>query len=152
MKTLDDAEFSLLTCYDVDDPEFSPAGACQASLVTLQYAEPWMSVPPAKYYDAKYRYAEKMIDLAQKVFPDIRKHIEEAEPATPLTHMRYLGHPGGSIYGSDHFTRETSMFINSRSEIAGLYFTGAWNGAGGFQPTLQSGASIARTVSRLLSK
>jgi len=152
MKTLDDAEFSLLTCYDVDDPDFSPAGACQASLVTLQYAEPWMSVPPAKYYDAKYRYAEKMIDLAQKVFPDIRKHIEEAEPATPITHMRYLGHPGGSIYGSDHFTRETSMFINSRSEISGLYFAGAWNGAGGFQPTLQSGASIARAVSKLLNK
>jgi len=150
MKTLNPAEFSLLTCYDVDDPDFSPEGACQASLVTLQYAEPWMSVSPSQYYDVKYRYAEHMLKLAEKVFPDLRKHIEEAEPATPLTHMRYLGHPGGSIYGSDHFTRETSMFVDSRSEIEGLYYAGAWNGAGGFQPTLQSGASVARTVSRML--
>jgi phytoene dehydrogenase-like protein len=150
MKTLNPADFSLLTCYDVDDPEFSPAGACQASMVTLQYAEPWMSVSPSRYYDMKYRYAENMIKLAEKVFPDLRKHIEEAEPATPLTHMRYLGHPGGSIYGSDHFTRETSMFVNSRSSIDGLYYTGAWNGAGGFQPTLQSGASVARSVSMML--
>ena len=150
MKTLNPAEFSLLTCYDVDDPDFSPEGACQASMVTLQYAEPWMSVSPSRYYDVKYRYAEHMLKLAEKVFPDLRKHIEEAEPATPLTHMRYLGHPGGSIYGSDHFTRENSMFVDSRSKIEGLYYTGAWNGAGGFQPTLQSGASVARSVSRML--
>jgi prolycopene isomerase len=150
MKTLNPADFSLLTCYDVDDPDFSPKGACQASMVTLQYAEPWMSVSPSRYYDMKYRYAEHMLKLAEKVFPDLRKHIEEAEPATPLTHMRYLGHPGGSIYGSDHFTRETSMFVSSRSAIEGLYYTGAWNGAGGFQPTLQSGASVARSVARML--
>jgi phytoene dehydrogenase-like protein len=150
MKTLNPADYTLLTCYDVDDPDFSPDGACQAALVSLQYAEPWMSVSPLRYYDMKYRYAEHMIKLAEKVFPDLRKHIEEAEPATPLTHMRYLGHPGGSIYGSDHFTRETSMFINSRSDIEGLYYTGAWNGAGGFQPTLQSGASVARAISRML--
>lgn len=150
MKTLDGAEFSLLTCYDVDDPDFSPKGACQASLVTLQYAQPWMSIPPSRYYDVKYRFAEKLLDLAEKVFPDIRKHLEEAEPATPLTHMRYLGHPGGSIYGSDHFTRETSRFVKAKSMIEGLYFAGAWNGSGGFQPTLQSGASVARQISRLL--
>jgi len=150
MKTLDGAEFSLLTCYDVDDPDFSPRGACQASLVTLQYAQPWMSIPPSGYYDAKYRFAEKLLDLAEKVFPDIRRHLEEAEPATPLTHMRYLGHPGGSIYGSDHFTRETSRFLKAKSMIEGLYYTGAWNGSGGFQPTLQSGASVARQISRLL--
>ena len=152
MKTLDGAEFSLFTCYDVDDPDFSPQGSCQASLVTLQYAQPWMKVPPSKYYDTKYRFAENLIDLAEKVFPDIRKHIEEAEPATPLTHMRYLGHPGGSIYGSEHFTRETSRFVKSKSMIQGLYFAGAWNGSGGFQPTLQSGASVARSISRLLKK
>jgi len=152
MKTLDGAEFSLLTCYDVDDPDFSPRGACQASLVTLQYMQPWMRIPPAKYYDAKCRFAENLIDLAEKVFPDIRKHMEEVEPATPLTHMRYLGHPGGSIYGSEHFTRETSMFVQSKSSIQGLHFTGAWNGSGGFQPTLQSGASAARQISRLLKK
>ncbi|MFZ2417084.1 MAG: NAD(P)/FAD-dependent oxidoreductase [Smithellaceae bacterium] len=152
MKSLDGAEFSLMTCYDVDDPDFSPPGACQASLVTLQYAQPWMAVPPSKYYDTKYRFAEKLIDLAEKAFPDLRKHLEEAEPATPLTHMRYLGHPGGSIYGSEHFTRETNLFVDSKSAIQGLFFTGAWNGSGGFQPTLQSGASAARQISRLLKK
>ncbi len=152
MNTLDEPEYSLLTCYDVDDPDFSPRGACQASLVTLQYMQPWMRIPQAEYYDTKCRFAENLIDLAAKVFPDIRKHMEEVEPATPLTHMRYLGHPGGSIYGSEHFTRETSMFVQSKSTIQGLHFTGAWNGAGGFQPTLQSGASAARQISRLLKK
>ncbi len=152
MKTLEAPEFAMMTCYDVDDPEFSPQGSCQASLVTLQYGQPWLSVPSTKYYDTKYRFAENLLNLAETVFPDLRKHLEEAEPATPLTHMRYLGHPGGSIYGTDHFKRETAVFVDSKSMIQGLFFAGAWNGAGGFEPTLESGASVARQVSRLLKK
>jgi len=151
-KTLEAPEFAIMSCYDVDDPEFSPQGSCQASLVTLQYGQQWLNIPSTKYYDTKYRFAENLLNLAETVFPDLRKHLEEAEPATPLTHMRYLGHPGGSIYGTGHFKREAAVFVGSKSLIQGLFFAGAWNGAGGFEPTLESGASVARQVSRLLKK
>lgn len=145
-RTLERPETALLTCYDVDDPEFSPDGCCQLALVTLQYGEPWLSVPPAQYFETKCRYAAGMLDLAEKLIPDYRNHIEELEVASPLTHMRYLGHLGGSIYGSEKYVRESPMFISPRSLIGGLYFVGAWNGAGGFQPTLESGSSVARVI------
>jgi len=46
--------------------------------------------------------------------------------------------------------RESPMFIKPKSLINGLYFAGAWNGSGGFQPTLESGSSAARLIIREL--
>jgi prolycopene isomerase len=141
---------ALLSCYDVSDPEFSPPGTSQAALVSLQYAEPWLSVPPTQYAETKYRYARGLLELAEKVFPGLSNHIEEAEAATPLTHMRYLGHPGGSIYGFDQFAKDSNLFEDRRSAIRGLYFAGSWVGPGGFQTTLASGVSAARAVLKSL--
>ena len=151
-RTMEQQGWALLTCYDVSDPDFSPPGTCQAALVALQYGDPWYAVSPQEYADAKYRYAEGMLRLAERVFPKIRDHIEELEAATPLTHLRYLGHPGGAIYGFDQFAKDSQYFLSNRSAINGLYFAGAWVGGGGFQPTLTSGRSTARSVLKSLKK
>lgn len=145
-KTLSRPKASLLTCYDVDDPEFSPPGACQASLAALSYLEPWLSVPPAQYAETKYRFAQGLLDLAETAFPGITGHIEEMEISTPLTHMRYLGHPGGAIYGFEQHAKDSNLYMSPKSPLQGLYFAGAWVGAGGFQPTLESGVAAARSI------
>jgi len=150
MHTLDAPEAALFTCYDVDDPEFSPAGTCQAALVGLQYAAPWAGIAPHRYAETKYRIADNFLKLAETVFPDLRSHIEEVEIATPLTHQRYLGHPGGAIYGMDHFAKDARFFQDLKPAIPGLYLAGAWAGSGGFQPTLESGAGAGRAVIKSL--
>ena len=68
------------------------------------------------------------------------------EVSTPLTHMRYLGHPGGAIYGFEQYAKDSNLFVSPKSPIQGLFFAGAWAGSGGFQPTLMSGASAARAL------
>ncbi len=151
-RTMEPQGWALLSCYDVADPEFSPPGACQAALVALQYADPWYSVSPQQYADAKNRYAESLLQLAERVFPGLRGHIEELEAASPLTHLRYLGHPGGAIYGMDQFAKDNQVFLNRRSPLAGLYFAGAWVGSGGFQATLASGRSTARSLLKDMSR
>jgi prolycopene isomerase len=149
-RSLDAPKAMLFTCYDVDDPDFSPKGACQGAIVALAYAEPWLSIPTTSYYETKYRYAQDMLNILYKVFPDCRHHIEEIDVATPLTHMRYLGHPGGAIYGFEQSARDSELFLDSSSPIEGLYHVGAFAGMGGFQPTLMSGQSAARKVIRQL--
>jgi phytoene dehydrogenase-like protein len=143
-------EALMFTCYDVDDPEFSPAGACQATLVGLAYAEPWLNVPPAQYFDTKNRIAGEMLETLYRVFPKCRDHIEELEVGTPLTHMRYLGHPGGAAYGFDQYAKDSEFFMDRKSPIKGLFHVGAWAGMGGFQPTLMSGFSTSGAVVRSL--
>lgn len=151
-KTLDFQQWCMLSCYNECGAEFSPAGTCQVAIVTLQCAEPWYAVGVHQYQDVKYRYANAMVDLCNRVFPGLREHIEEAEAATPLTHMRYLGHPAGAIYGQDNFAKDSRFFVSGKSPIQGLYFAGAWVTTGGFEPTLESGWAAGKAALAGLKK
>lgn len=147
-KTLQAPTTGLLTCYDFADPGFAPPGASHVSLMGLHYSTPWERLSPERYNDAKYAYAEKLMALAAPVFPKLSCHIEEADVATPLTHMRYLNHPGGSIYGFDQDATDSPIFRRPNTDIGGLYHVGAWTTLGGFQTTLENGAKTARRALR----
>ncbi len=65
-----------------------------------------------------------MLDLISRVFPELRNHIEEFDVGTPLTHMRYLGHPGGAAYGYDQHAKNTRLFIThagNNGQLEALY-------------------------------
>ncbi len=142
-------ELMVLSCYDIADPDFSPPGTCQANVVTLKYGEPWLRIPPRQYHDLKYRCAESMLKRIEQIYPAARNHIEEIEVGTPLTHMRYLGHPGGAIYGYEQLTKDSLFFQPGRySSIKGLFFAGGWSGDCGFEPTLRSGISAGKSIIR----
>ncbi|MCK4794331.1 MAG: NAD(P)/FAD-dependent oxidoreductase, partial [Desulfobacteraceae bacterium] len=153
MKRVDISDDSMvLSCYDVADPDFSPSGTCQANIVTLKYGKPWLSIPPTQYHKEKFRCAESMLRRVEDIFPNVRGHIEELEVATPLTHMRYLGHPNGAIYGFEQYTKDSMFFQPGRySPIEGLYFASGWIGDCGFQPTLQAGMAAAKSIMKKLS-
>ena len=138
----------MLSCYDKMHPDFSPKGSCQAALVNLKYTDPWLRVEPHRYFEEKFKWAEIMLKDAEKVFPNIRGHIEEIDISTPLTHVRYLGHINGSIYGFDQYMKDQPPFVTPKSPIAGLFETGASVAGGGFQPTLENGAKVARVILR----
>ncbi len=141
----------VLSCYDVSDPEFSPKGTCQANIVTLKYGKTWLKVPPRSYHRVKFACAEEMLRRVEEIYPDLRGHIEELEVATPLTHMRYLGHPEGAIYGYEQYTKDSMFFQPGRySPVKGLYFASGWVGDCGFHPTLQAGCNVARSIVRKL--
>jgi len=141
----------VLSCYDVSDPGFSPAGTCQANVVTLKYGEPWLRIPPRQYHDVKFRCADAMLKRVYEIYPEAKNHVEEVEVGTPLTHMRYLGHPLGAIYGYEMLTKDALFFQPGRqSPIHGLSFAGGWAGDNGFEPTLRSGISAAKSIIRRL--
>ncbi|MGW6697429.1 phytoene desaturase family protein [Nocardia sp. NPDC055049] len=144
------ARFVCVSAYDVAPIGFSPTGATHISLMTLQYADPWYKVAPEDYARTKFAYAESLIDMCETLTPGLRDAIEEVDVATPLTMMRYLGHPGGAIYGYDQEIAEGWLFRNSEREthLPGLHLAGSWAGVGGFQPTLEAGARVARRLLR----
>ncbi|MFX0574586.1 phytoene desaturase family protein [Nocardia nepalensis] len=98
-RTFEPARGICVSCYDVAPIGFAPSGASHISLMTLQYADIWHKVAPADYARTKFAYAQTLLDLVEHVTPGTRGVIEEIDVATPLTMMRYLGHPGGAIYG-----------------------------------------------------
>ncbi|MFE3227205.1 phytoene desaturase family protein [Nocardia sp. NPDC059228] len=149
-KSFEPARGICVSSYDVAPIGFAPAGTTHVSLMTLQYADIWKNVVPAEYARTKFAFAETLLDLCEAVTPGIRDAIEEVDVATPLTMMRYLGHPGGSIYGYDQDATEGWLFRNSEREthVPGLHVAGSWSGMGGFQPTLEAGARVARRLLR----
>ncbi len=52
--------------------------------------------------------------------------------ATPITHVRYLGHPGGAFYGFDQYAKDSRLVNSPVQSIAGLFHAGAWAAEGGF--------------------
>ena len=139
-----------VSCYDVAPIGFAPSGATHVSVTTLQYAHAWDKVAPQDYARTKFAYAETLLDLVETITPGIRDAIEEVDVATPLTMARYLGHPGGAIYGYDQDATESWLFRDTerQSHVPGLYLAGSWSGFGGFQPTLDAGARVARRLLR----
>jgi prolycopene isomerase len=141
----------VATCYDIAPIGFAPRGATHASLMTLQYADIWRTVQPSRYTQTKFDYAQTIVDLVeQHLTPGICDVIEEVDVATPLTMMRYLGHPGGAIYGYDQDATDSWLFRTSerQTHVPGLYLAGTWTGMNGFQPTLEAGARVARRLLR----
>jgi len=152
MESLSPPSHIMLTCYNHDDPSFAPAGKATLSLLCLQYGQQWQDLSPTDYADTKYALADSLIESAERVFPNIRKHIEEVEVATPLTMMRYLNTPGGAIYGFKQNTQDAMLFRQRMDAVGGLHMAGSWNGMGGFQPTYMVGASTARAVLKKLAQ
>ncbi|MFF5521813.1 phytoene desaturase family protein [Streptomyces coeruleorubidus] len=140
----------VITCYDVAPIGFSPAGASHVSLLTLQRGDLWDSVPPSDYHRVKFAHADRLLDMAEVMAPGIRNAIEEVDVATPHTMARYLGHPGGAIYGYDKDRTETWLYRDSErtTEVRGLHVAGTWTGMAGFEPSLEAGVRVARRLLR----
>lgn len=152
METMNAPVAGMMTCYNVDDPSFAPPGKSQISLLCLQYGKVWEDVAVEDYADTKYQFAEHLLEMAEKVFPGFRSHIEEVEVATPLTMMRYLNTPGGAIYGFRQNPEDSTLYRDRYDQVDGLHLAGSWQGMGGFQPTYMVGVSTAKAVSKQIQK
>ena len=142
----------ISTCYTVDDPKVSPEGTSILTAGTLKYSEPWEKLSPEQYYEAKYKAADTIIDRLEKKYPGLRSHIEEIEVATPLTHMRYLHHPGGAIYGYEQDLKSSVFFFPQDTFIKNLDFASGWVNTCGFGPNYLYGDKVALRIVAELEK
>ena len=139
---------AAVTTYNVVDAGFSPPGTSSVVLTLIAYADPWLKLSPSQYVETKNLLADKVIDLAERVAPGLRDHIEVLEVATPLTNMRYTGNLGGSIIGFEENYQGTGQaHLPNRGPLEGLYFANAWvNIGGGYETCMFSGYQASKEV------
>ena len=149
MKFITPPEAIAVTCYNAAYPDISPPGTSMVVLTAIAYGEPWSQVSPDAYVDTKNRLASSMIDLAEIIAPDLRRHAEVIEVSTPLTNLRYARTLGGSIYGFSQPPRDNMVWrMGYKGPLDGLYFAGAWTQpGGGFEPAMMSGVRAGRAIS-----
>lgn len=138
----------VATCYTVDDPSVSPKGTSVITAGTLKYGEPWEKLPPEQYYEMKYEAGRRIVARLEKMYPGFTEHIEEMEIATPLTHMRYLGHPGGAIYGYEQDLMQSVFFFPTESKIENLEFASGWVNSCGFGPNYTYADTVASKIAQ----
>lgn len=149
-KLLPENDALVATCYTVDDPSVSPAGTSVITAGTLKYGEEWEKLSPEEYYKAKYEAGRRIVDRLEELYPGIKDHIEEMEIATPLTHMRYLNHPGGAIYGYEQDLNQSVFFFPNESKLENLEFASGWVNACGFGPNYLYADKIATKIAKEL--
>ena len=77
------------------------------------------------YQTYKQQKAERLLDVVEKKFPNIRECIQSYYVATPLTYRDYQGTTDGSMYGIAKDYRNTfRSFIATRTRIPNLYLAG----------------------------
>ncbi len=138
------------TCYTVDDPKVSPEGTSVITAGTLKYARSWMELSPEEYYETKYKAGQIILNRLEEKYPRIKEHIEEFEVATPLTHMRYLHHPEGAIYGFEQDLKSSVFFFPQEDQIQNLTFANGWVNICGFGPNYLYGAKVADKIIKLM--
>jgi phytoene dehydrogenase-like protein len=144
----------VAACYNQVIPDVSPPGTSLFTLTTLSSGKAWRDVPPEKYVEVKTRIAEGMLDMTEKVLPDLRRYAEVVEVATPLTCMRYSGNIDGAIYGfANHPWDHTVLRLGQKGPLDGMYLAGAWTQpGGGFQPSMSSGQTAAALILKDIRK
>ncbi len=140
----------VATCYTVDDPSVSPEGTSVITAGTLKYAEEWEKLTPEQYYEAKYEAGRRIVERLEELYPGVTEHIEEMEVSTPLTHMRYLGHPAGAIYGYEQDLLQSVFFFPQQSQIEDLEFISGWVNSCGFGPNYVFADNVASKIAEEL--
>ena len=145
------------------DPTAAPAGHAILNLIKLvPYATAKQWFPPEEgddewkawrrsdeYERRKQEFGDRMIDAAEKVMPDLRKHIVYRTDASPVTYARYDWASAGSIYGVSRAGR----LKGSRSPVRNLVIAGGGNVGAGVEAVVISGANAAEAlVPGLLSR
>ena len=143
------------------DPTAAPAGYAAVELIALvptAEAASWFPPEPSldwkawrrtpDYLARKAAFAERMIDAAATVIPDLRDHIVYRTEASPVTFARYEATSAGAIYGISNAGR----IKGARSPIPGLYIAGAGNFGPGVEAVMISGALTAEAIAPGLLK
>lgn len=105
------------------DPTLSPKGYSVITIIMLlprEQAVTWNRSAP-DYVERKQKLADKLISLAEKAIPKLRKHIIFRQEASPATFARYAWTTDGAIYGLAIDQWRPPM----KTPINGLYLVGA---------------------------
>ncbi len=101
-----------------------------------------------EYNKEKDRFAEILIRRAERVVPELSKHIDVIDIATPLTFKRYTGNFNGASYGWANTTNQfTPMDRLYQNPIKNLHLSSAWTFPGEGQPiTVACGCRLGRQL------
>ncbi len=152
----------IISNYTVVDPGCAPDGGAVIVLTTLapwDYKDVWGTggdlvgyQDNETYKEIKEAAADILIDRAARRIPGLRESIVVRKVGTPLTNVRYVMQPHGSLYGREQTVMSQMNRRKPTTPVGNLFLAGAWIGGGGMTLAVGSGRAAARAASRYLKK
>ena len=137
-----------IPCYGIAvpsllDPGLAPAGKHVVIIMTMA---PY-HLKGTSWKAEKEGMTRMLITKGEKLIPDLSKHIEVLDSASPLTYERYTLNSFGAAEG---WAFSPSMFLKrvpQQTPIENLYLAGHWTQPGGSVPGVAvSGLKAARAI------
>jgi all-trans-retinol 13,14-reductase len=127
------------------DPTLAPKGKASVTLITFANYHDFPERGTKEYLQKKKNFAEDLIKKAEKVIPNLSKHIIVQDAATPRTLERYTSMPEGAIYAFDQSIGVKRPYF--KTPIKGLYLVGASTfPGGGIEAVVISGIICANDI------
>ncbi len=152
----------ILSNYTVVDPGCAPEGGSVLVLTALapwDYMDVWGTGGKLEGYQENEHYieikeavADILIDRAAERIPGLRESIVVRKVGTPLTNVRYVMQPQGSLYGREQTVMSQMNRRTPSTPVENLFLAGAWIGGGGMTLAAGSGKTAAGAAHRYLTK
>jgi all-trans-retinol 13,14-reductase len=127
------------------DPTLAPKGKASVTLITFANYHDFPERGTKEYLQKKKDFAEELIKKAEKVIPNLSKHIIVQDAATPRTFERYTSMPEGALYAFDQSIGVKRPYF--KTPIKGLYLVGASTfPGGGIESVVISGIICANDI------
>ncbi len=139
-----DEEISIVINSNADQ-SLAPKGKASVTILTGANYHDFPERETKEYLEKKKGFTETLIKKAEKVIPDLSKHILVQDAATPKTFERYTSMPEGAIYSFDQSIGTKRPYF--KTPIKGLYLAGASTfPGGGIEATVISGIICANDI------
>ncbi|RYG41209.1 MAG: NAD(P)/FAD-dependent oxidoreductase, partial [Chitinophagaceae bacterium] len=100
-----------------------------------------------QYIAFKKKVIDKMLRTLEKVIPDVRQHVVQAELGTPKTNEFYINSTKGNVYGTEKTLKNVGPFAYKvASQIENLYLCGASTLSHGVAGATYSGVNAASAI------
>ncbi len=143
IKNLDE-EYAIVINSNADST-LAPKGKSSLSLITFANYDEFPKRETKEYLKKKEEFARALIKKAEKIIPDLSKHIIVQDAATPKTFERYTLMPRGALYSFDQSVGIKRPYF--KTPIKDLYLTGASTfPGGGIEATVISGIICANDI------
>ena len=131
----------FLSCTSLKDPASFNGRYHNFEIVTLLNYSAFEQFEKGKDYHTeeyeafKNKLIYKMLNTVERLIPDARKHVIQAELGTPMTNNYYINSTRGNVYGTEKTLKSVGPFaFKTKTEIKNLFLSGAstlFHGVGG---------------------
>lgn len=143
----------------VRDPTLAPPGKGTLTIYAsadIRYGDFWKTEQPGFRRGEAYRafkeaHAQALVRRVEEaISPQLGRHIEVLDVATPVTHLRYTGNKDGTIMGQVANRENMRLKISgNRTPVPRLFLAGYWAEYGGGVPmAVKAAANTALLVLR----